>query len=57
MILPKIPDKFSAKFNLHFYDRNFIRGFYKQKINGILRGSGYKIYQQIPQGWNFRFKI
>ena len=49
MILPKIPDKFSAKFHLNFDDT----GFYKQKINGILRGSGYKIYQQIPQGWNF----
>lgn len=42
MISPKIPDKFSAKFNLHFYDRNFIRGFYKQKVIDILRGSGYK---------------
>ena len=49
MISPKILDKFSAKFNLNFDDTGFIRGFYKQKINGILRGSGYKIYLQIPQ--------
>ncbi|WP_298786313.1 hypothetical protein [uncultured Campylobacter sp.] len=36
-----------------FTIRDFIRGFYKQKIIDILRGSGYKIYLQIPQGWNF----
>lgn len=48
MILPKISDKFSAKFHLNFDDTGFYPRIYKQKVIDILRGSGYKIYLQIP---------